>query len=100
MAAPPAGVLPQAEAVFKKNRSCFVLFRGEALFLSSHRGGESDSDQQSFRSNKTADSLAPWFLFILDEHAMPLRFQLPSRLFDVINIKFEPGLRRRNVVGP
>jgi len=26
MAAPPARVLPQADPVFKKNRSCFVLF--------------------------------------------------------------------------
>jgi hypothetical protein len=63
--------------------------------LPSHRGGECDSDQQSFRSDETADSLAPGFLFILYEHSIPLRLQLPSRLFDVIQVKLEPRLTGR-----
>jgi hypothetical protein len=31
---------------------------------------------------------------------MPLRFKLLRRLFDIVNIKLEPRLRRRNFVGP
>ena len=66
----------------------------------SHPGSKCDSYQQSFGSDQMPDRLAPRFLFVLYEHSMPLRFQLPRCLFNVIHVKLEPGLRRRNVVRP
>src|SRR6185312_3539329 len=52
------------------------------------------------RPKETSDSLAPRFLFALDEHAIASRFELRRRLFDIVHIELEPGLRNRNVVGP
>src|SRR6185437_8132893 len=71
-----------------------------ALSFFSHRGSEGDSDQQSFRSDETADSLTPRLLFVLYEHSMPLRFKFFSRLFDIVNIKLKPSLWRRNFLRP
>src|SRR5436190_1429748 len=66
----------------------------------SHRGRESDSDQQSFRTDETADGLAPRFFFVLYEHSMPLRFELPSCLLDVVNVKLKPSVWSGDLVGP
>src|SRR3981081_47249 len=70
------------------------------LFLFPHQWSDSDANQQSFWRDEASDRLAPRFFLVLDEHSISSRFKLPSRLFDIINIKLKPCLWDGNAVRP
>ena len=46
------------------------------------------------------DSLAPWFLFVLDEHSISSRFKLRRCFVDAVNVKLKPCLWGRNILRP
>src|ERR1041385_8616296 len=70
------------------------------LSLISQRWSKSDPDQQSFRRQKTADRLPPWFFLVLDEHLIASRFQLGGCLLYTIDVKLKPALWRGHLVRP
>src|SRR5262249_17743536 len=68
--------------------------------LFSHRGSESDTDQQSFRRDETADDLSPRFILVLYKHSISVRFEGRRCRLDTIHVELKPRLRGINVRRP
>ena len=56
-----------------------------------HRRCKGDAHQQPFRSDETADGLAPWFLPVPDQQPIPSRFEFRRRRFDALDVELDPA---------
>jgi Bacterial protein of unknown function (DUF899) len=70
------------------------------LFVVAHRGRKGNPDQYPFWIYESADSLAPRFFLIFEEHSTALRFKFSRGSLDVIHIEFKPSLRNRHIIWP
>src|SRR5271165_6964958 len=74
--------------------------RRTTLFLFSHPRRESKPHQYSICIEKSAHSLAPRFLLVLNKHSISHRFKLCCGSLDTLHVELKPGVGRGQTIRP